>query len=377
MKPVPFRLHHLYALLESYSNQRLPLDLFMSHYFRANKSLGSKDRAFIAETAYSLIRWQGLLDYLYPESPSWAQRYETYINMDLNEIIKREDIPPHIRVSFPKVLFDQIDAAYGMEKAIELCVISNNPAPTTIRVNTNKISREALFERWKDSYDISCSIHAPEGIAFNKRINFFDLPEYKEGFFEVQDEGSQLLAKCVDAKPGDQVMDFCAGSGGKTLAFAVQMKNQGQIYLHDIRVHALQEAKKRLKRAGIQNAQMILSDSPNLAKLKKKMNWVLVDAPCSGTGTLRRNPDMKWRFDEKTLPDLIGQQKTIFERALSFLRPDGRIVYATCSILPEENEKQVDYFIKTYNLTLEGTPYKTLPSHGGMDGFFGVVLKKS
>jgi 16S rRNA C967 or C1407 C5-methylase (RsmB/RsmF family) len=155
------------------------------------------------------------------------------------------------------------------------------------------------------------------------------------------------------------------------------MEHKGQIYLHDIRPFALQEAKKRLKRAGIQNSQILLPESPHLSKLKKKMDWVLVDAPCTGTGTLRRNPDMKWKFDETILPRLVGQQRAIFEKALSFLHPEGRIVYGTCSLLEAENQLQLEHFLKTYSLVVEGEVFQTFPAKGEMDGFFGVVLKRA
>ena len=188
----------------------------------------------------------------------------------------------------------------------------------------------------------------------------------------MQDEASQQVAALVQAKPGDHVLDYCSGSGGKALAFAPAMDGKGQIYLHDIRAHILQEAKRRLKRAGVQNAQVLTTDK--LKPLKKKCDWVLVDAPCTGTGTLRRNPDMKWRFTGEMLQRLIGEQRTIFEKALSYLKPEGRIVYATCSILKEENSEQIAHFLKTYGLKLEDSPLQTLPEEGGMDGFFGAVL---
>lgn len=377
MNQIPFKEHHLFALLQAYERQTLPLDLFVSHYFRDNKSLGSKDRGFIAETIYAMIRWKGLLDYLAPPTEtSWRKRYEIFQNTDFENIQQQTQIPPHIRVSFPKVLFDLLENSYGPARAMELCLISNAPAPTTVRVNTLKTTREALLNSWKTQYEVSPTLVSDTGITFHKKINFFGLPEFKAGLFEVQDEGSQLLAKMVDVKPGELVLDYCAGSGGKTLAFAPKMEHKGQIYVHDIRPFALIEAKKRLKRAGIQNGQVLPPDSPNLAKLKKKMNWVLVDAPCTGTGTMRRNPDMKWKFDEATLPRLLGQQRTIFEKALSFMHPEGRIVYATCSLLTEENQGQLNHFLKTYSMAVEGEIFQSLPTQGGMDGFFGVVLKK-
>lgn len=377
MNTIPFREHHLFTLLEAYEQQALPLDLFISNYFKTNKSLGPKDRGFIAESAYSMIRWLALLDYLSTKPATWDKRFKIYQELDLEQIKKRKDIPLAIRVSFPAHLFDLMTNSYGAEKAQELCLISNTPAPTTVRVNTLKTTRDELLRRWKKDYEVSPTLISKEGIIFHRKRNFFEMDEFKQGLFEVQDEGSQLLAQLVQAKPGDLVLDYCSGSGGKTLAFAPALKHKGQIYLHDIRPHALQEARKRLKRAGIQNAQIILPTSPSLNKIKKKMNWILVDAPCTGTGTMRRNPDMKWRFDEQTLPRLIGQQRTIFEKALSFLHPEGRIVYGTCSILNDENQKQLEHFIKTYQLVIEGEVFQTLPTYGGMDGFFGVVLKRA
>lgn len=376
MNKVPYREHHLLALLDAYSRQTHPLDLFISHYFRDHPSLGSKDRAFIADTVYALVRWQALLDYLAPSS-SWHDRYHTFLTINLEELQQREDIPLAIRASFPQHLFDLFANNYGVEKARELCLISNTPAPTTVRANTLKISRDDLLKNWQGVYDVSPTTLSPDGIIFHKKLNFFQLPEFKAGMFEVQDEGSQLLAHLMQVQPGQQVLDYCAGSGGKTLAFAPFMQGKGQIYVHDIRSFALQEARKRLKRAGVQNYQILLPTSSHLAKIKKKMDWVLVDAPCSGTGTLRRNPDMKWKFDSDMVARLVGQQRMIFEKALSFLRPDGYIVYATCSLLKEENQEQVKHFISTYSLVMEGELFQTLPTFGGMDGFFGVVLKRA
>lgn len=375
MNKIPFRQHHLFTLLEAYGQQKLPLDLFIHYYFRKHPALGSKDRLFISETAYSLIRWQILLDYL-AQSSSWTDRYQTFLEINIEEIQAQDNIPLAVRVSFPDFLFKLLIESFGIKKATEICLASNAPAPTTVRVNSSKIERAELLKRWENIYQVSPTPISPLGISFHKKINFFQLPEFKEGLFEVQDEGSQLLAQLVKVQPGEQVLDYCAGSGGKTLAFAPQMEQKGQIYLHDIRPYSLLEAKKRLKRAGIQNAQVISHESPHLSKLKKKMNWVLVDAPCSGVGTLRRNPDMKKKLDSELLSGLIGQQRQIFEKALSYMAPNGRIVYATCSLLKEENQSQIDHFISTYSLQIVDEPFQSFQSIGGMDGFFGVVLKK-
>lgn len=375
MLKIPFRDFHLLKILETYSKKKLPLDLIIGDYFHANKALGSKDRAYIANTAYHIIRWKGLLNHILNSEDNWEEILKFISSNDLNEYVHSKTIPPHIRVSFPEILFDLLKNSYGIDRALELCLLCNEQAPATIRVNTLKISRDKLFEKWKNEYQIRLCKHSKTGIIFDRKINFFGLPEFKEGFFEVQDEGSQLLAELIEAMPGDQILDFCSGSGGKALAIAPKMAQKGQLFLHDIREKALIEAKKRLKRAGIQNAQIIKEDSLTLKKLKKKMDWILVDAPCSGTGTLRRNPDMKWRFDEETVPKLVGLQRIIFEKALSYLKPEGKIVYATCSMLFEENQQQVEHFLRTYPLEVINSPLQTWPKSGEMDGFFGVTFK--
>ncbi len=376
MKSDTFRRHHQIAILKGFEAQRLPLDLFIMDYCRAHKALGAKDRKVIVNAVYGITRWRALLDYLIDNTPTWEARSDLYATFDPADYFQRDDIPWHVRCSFPKKLFDLIAADYGEEKAFTICLISNTIAPTTIRVNGLKTTRDELLHRWNGLFQVTPCPHSPVGVTFNQNVNFRALEEFRQGLFEVQDEGSQLVAALVQAKPGDTVLDYCAGSGGKTLAVAVSMAGKGQIYLHDIRKEALAEARRRLRRAGIQNAQVIHDDSPHLAKLKKNCDWVLVDAPCSGTGTLRRNPDMKWRFATEWITRLQGQQRTIFEKALSFVKPNGHIVYATCSLLKAENEQQLEHFMNTYNLTLVGPPFKSLPIEQGMDGFFGAVLTR-
>jgi 16S rRNA C967 or C1407 C5-methylase (RsmB/RsmF family) len=365
---IPFRDFHILKILELYGSSKKPLDLVFNHYFRANKAIGSKDKKEISETIYGMVRWLGLIDHSIKGAISWESRLSTFRSIKIEEKILDESLPPHIRVSFPKGLYEMLEDAYGESKAIELCLNCNSLAPATVRVNPLKISRDALFEQWKGTYDISKTAVSPFGIIFNKRINYFQLPEFKQGYFEVQDEASQLLAQMIQAKPQDQVLDYCAGSGGKTLAFAHLLQETGQIYLHDIRPSALVEARRRLARAGIQNGQT----PKKLSHLKRKMDWVLVDAPCSGSGTYRRNPDMKWRFEPLELKKLVIEQQIIFENALEYVKPGGSIVYATCSMLPVENQEQVNVFLDQYPLELQAPPFQTLPVVGGMDGFFGA-----
>ncbi len=342
----------------------MPLDAYLAKYFRANKAVGSKDRRVICDTLYTMIRWQGLIDAQIDKPTSWEKRLDAYPTF-------RENIshfPKHIQVSFPKFLYTLLNDAYP-DRADTLCQALNTPAPTTTRANLLKTSQEELLKVFPEAIPTS---HSKTGLTFKKKINFFASPAFKAGHFEIQDEASQLVATHVKAAPGDHVLDFCAGAGGKTLAIAPQMQGQGQLYLYDIRSHALLEAKKRLKRAGVQNAQIL--DDDKLKKLKGKMDWVLVDAPCSGTGTLRRNPDMKWKITPEMIERLVKTQREIFETALDYVKPGGTIVYATCSILPCENQDQIVYFQKHFNLKTKEPAFQSLPAVGEMDGFFSQSL---
>jgi 16S rRNA C967 or C1407 C5-methylase (RsmB/RsmF family) len=373
-----FRRYHLLELLSGYETQNMPLDYYVSLYFRAHKALGSKDRAWISETLYALIRWKGLYDYLLPEDSTWGARLDLFCQKKPETFLYDPKLPLHIRCSFPEELFRKIVASWGEEDAFQIALALNTPAPTVVRTNTLKISRDKLLALFSShGFEVSPCREAPAGILFHKKINFFGLDEFRHGFFEVQDEASQLVADLAPIQSGDLVLDFCAGSGGKTLAFAPKLGAKGQVYLHDVRKKALLEARRRLARAGIQNAQIIASDElAKLKKLKKKMDVVFVDAPCTGTGTLRRNPDMKWKFSTAMLERLEGQVRHIFEQALSYVKPGGHIVYATCSILREENQNQVGHFLHTYPLVGEGPVFQTVPRKGDKDGFFAICFRK-
>jgi 16S rRNA (cytosine967-C5)-methyltransferase len=373
---ISFPESHLFQLLKQFENQHLPIDLFLSHYFRSHKALGSKDRQLIAGAVFGMIRWKGLLDYLIGNNASWEQRYAVFRSFQPANYLLINSIPNHVRVSFPKELFILMEQDFGLEKAIHLCQVSNQEAPITIRINPLKTTREHMLSRWNGRYEISPCESSPFGIQFKKRIPLTATPEFKEGLFEIQDEASQLVGCLVHAKPGQQVLDYCSGAGGKALCFAHLLENTGQIYLHDIRPNILDQAKKRLCRAGIQNAQFLLEGHANLHRLQKKMDWVIADVPCTGTGTLRRNPDQKWKFSSTLLNRLVGQQRMIFEKALSFVKPGGKIIYSTCSILAAENEKQIEHFIARYQLEVAEPSFISLPTAQGMDGFFAAVLRK-
>jgi 16S rRNA (cytosine967-C5)-methyltransferase len=364
---LPFCDHHICVILEDYSQNDKPLDLLLSQYFRSHKSIGANDRRVIGETLYGMIRWKTLIDHCSRSSHS-LDRLSCYRTISLEACTNDTKIPEPIRLGVNDFLYERFCQTFGLEQAKKLCHILNQTAPTTIRVNLLKTTPEDLFKRWEGKFEMTRCTKSRAGIQFKKREPLFSLPEFAAGLFEVQDEGSQLVAELMEVKPGEQALDYCSGSGGKTLAFAPLMQEKGQIYLHDIRAWTLLEARKRLNRAGIQNAQFKLP--------KKPVDWVLTDVPCSGTGTLRRNPDAKWKIDQSMVERLIQQQREIVKEALSYLKPGGRLVYATCSILPEENINQVDFFLKNFPLTLEKEPLSLLPQEGGMDGFFAAVLKK-
>lgn len=363
---LPFCDYHISAILESYGKCGKPLDLFLSEYFRSHKSIGAHDRRTIGETLYQMVRWKSLIDH-FCHSNRPLDRLYTFRKISVDIAQTNTSVPEAAKLGITPFLYEKFCNSFGKEKAKELCRILNLPAITTIRANLLKTTPEELFQKWQEKFQISPCPHAKAGIRFQKREPLFALPEFKEGLFEVQDEGSQLVAELVEAKPGDHVLDYCSGSGGKTLAFAPSMKGKGQIYLYDIREKALLEARKRLKRSGVQNVQFVLP--------KKPVDWLLADAPCSGTGTLRRNPDAKWKIDQEMVSRLIEEQRNIIKQSLGYLKSGGSLVYATCSILPEENEEQVAYFLKNHPLTLE-KQITWLPEEGGMDGFFAAVFKK-
>lgn len=379
------RVRHLENALGLFEHTRktetpfLPLDLFLRRYFQAHKFLDSKDRAWIADKTYELHRWRGLIDHLTDKPHNWVNRMRTFfMNQRWRAQTQNMKLPHHVRCSFPEELFARFERALGTKGAIDLCDTLNEPAMTCLRVNVSRISRDKVYAFLASrSVPVEKTLTSKVGLLLASKQKLLELPEYKLGYFEIQDESSHLIAQQVDAKPGELVMDYCAGSGGKALCFAPPMLNRGQVYLHDNRDTKLFEARSRMRKADIKNYTIVPPSHPLLPKLRGKMDWVLVDAPCSQTGAIRRNPDMKWTYSDDRLWRWVAQQREIFELALKYLKDDGKIVYATCSTLEEENAQQVRFFCDKFGLYLSQPPLHALPQSRGMDGFFCATMERA
>lgn len=393
-----------------------PADGTLSRYFREHPKIGGRDRGAIAEGVYSLLRNKlvfasfaesgvgpamrrlallGLanamdvdaLGGLSPEEGEWLRRVMQ---------IDRSTLPAALRANFPAWLYDKLVARYGEEEALAMAAALNSPAPLDLRVNVLKASRDdVIAELAKAPIICEPMPYAPQGIRLQKKPALQNLPLFKEGAIEVQDEGSQLLSQIVGAKRGEMVVDFCAGAGGKTLALGAVMRNTGRLYAFDVSEKRLAKLKPRLARSGLSNVHPVVIAHENDAKIKRlagKIDRVLVDAPCSGLGTLRRNPDVKWRQTPDSLAELNAKQASILAGAARLVKLDGRLVYATCSLLNEENEAIVEQFLAQHpdfelvpmrdvlaeqKIALEMEEYlKLYPHKHQTDGFFAAVLTR-
>jgi 16S rRNA (cytosine967-C5)-methyltransferase len=304
-----------------------------------------------------------------------------------------------VRLECPAPWDSLLGQALGEHFAAEMAAAIATP-PVDLRVNTLKATREVAIERlhW-DKVEAKPMTTSPWGLRCAPETNVSATRAFRDGLVEFQDEASQLAALLCDARPGMQVMDFCSGTGGKTLALAAAMQNRGHIVACDISDVRLARAKIRMKRAGAENAERIKlppTDTKDMKRLHGRFHRVLVDAPCSGTGSWRRNPDVRWSTHATNLAEPTALQASILARASHFVQPDGLLVYATCSLLPEENERQVETFLAANpgfqrvearqhwaSLTdtrwpCSGVDYLQLsPARNGTDGFFAAVLRKA
>ncbi len=416
MRLSPLVVTHTEEVLREVIRFTGPADVTLSRYFRDHPKLGSRERNAVAEGVYAVLR-NKLVYASFAESGSGpAMRRLTLLGLadavgaealgglsaeeaewlDRIARIDRSMLPPALRANLPQWLYDKLRDRDGEEATLRLAEALNRPAPLDLRVNALKAKREDVIAELATA-PIQCepTPYAPLGIRIHKKPALQNLPLFQSGAIEVQDEGSQLLAQIVAAKRGEMVVDFCAGAGGKTLALGAAMRNTGRLYAFDVSEKRLNKLKPRLARSGLSNVHPVVIAHENDAKIKRlsgKIDRVLVDAPCSGLGTLRRNPDMKWRQTPDALAELTAKQGAILASAARLVKPGGRLVYATCSLLDEENEAIVDSFIQgnegftlvrmndvlaEQKIGLEMGDYLKLDPHQHQtDGFFAAVLER-
>jgi 16S rRNA (cytosine967-C5)-methyltransferase len=310
--------------------------------------------------------------------------------------IDRSLLPPKKLANLPDWLYDKFVAQYGEEETLALAAVLNTPAPLDLRVNSLKADRDKVIAELATApIAAEPTPYSALGLRIWKKPALQNLPLFKEGAIEVQDEGSQVLAQLLGARRGEMVVDFCAGAGGKTLAIGAIMRNTGRLYAFDVSEKRLTKLKPRLARSGLSNVHPVVIAHERDAKVKRlagKIDRVLVDAPCSGMGTLRRNPDVKWRQQPEGIAELTEKQASILDGAARLVKFGGRLVYATCSLLDEENDGIVQGFLASHpdfelvpmhkvlaeqRIPLEMGDYlKMLPHKHGTDGFFAAVLER-
>lgn len=343
-----------------------PADAVVSRFFRENRSLGPRERNTLAETAYAVLRQKLLFEHLARSGPGQRERKlavlgfhgdRNYIKsalddaerkwLDATATVRPDDLMPHHRHNLPDWLVAPLQAQVGNEFEA-LARSMNEPAALDIRVNIYKQKRPAALDVLKKAaIEAVATPYSPWGIRVEGKPAINKLPAFVNGELEVQDEGSQLLAWLLEAKRGEMVTDFCAGAGGKTLAIGAMMRNTGRLYAFDVSAHRLDALKPRLARSGLSNVHPVAiahERDERIKRLAGKMDRVLVDAPCSGLGTLRRNPDLKWRQKAADVTELQAKQTAILSSAARLVKAGGRLVYATCSVLPEENEAVAEAF---------------------------------
>jgi 16S rRNA (cytosine967-C5)-methyltransferase len=338
-----------------------PADGVVSAFFRKQKALGARERHTLAETTYAVLRRLLLFKHLAQGGAGTMERRlamlgwagdASFLKAALTSdeqawlarahAVDRDSLAPKLRHNLPDWIAQPLQAQLGDEGFWALVASVDQTAPLDLRVNIHKAKREAVQAALAEAgIDALPTPFSPWGLRIAGKPALNKLDVFTSGAVEVQDEGSQLLALLTEAKRGEMVVDFCAGAGGKTLALGAAMKNTGRLYAFDISGHRLDALKPRLARSGLSNVypvQIAHERDERIKRLAGKIDRVLVDAPCSGLGTLRRNPDLKWRQSPQAVVELQAKQLAILASAARLLKPGGRLVYATCSLLEAENE---------------------------------------
>jgi len=434
-------LGHTREILSRIQQSDKPADSLIDSFFRTRKYLGSHDRKFIAETTYGTLRHLRKCQTLVAVAAGkgtggfsstdtvllWIVTYLSRVEVSqhpdeavLSPLLESENARnalgsflAHLKdadpesddpvqdlaneYSIPDWLAKKFREEYGPEESRRLCESLNIPAPLNLRVNTLKASPEECMARLRsEGIETSRTKMSEVGLIVSKRTNMFRIPAFKNGFFEVQDEGSQLLGVLVDPRPVWKVLDACAGAGGKTLHMAAIMKNRGEIVASDINTQRLSELRKRARRAGAFNIRVMTSEElQDQERFRQAFDVVFIDAPCSGLGTLRRNPGLKWTVTEESVRELCAKQLRIMEAHALFVKDQGVMYYATCSLLHEENQAVIAAFLDRHPeftpVDLTATAGKAglasqvvdgsfflYPHKEGTDGFFcGAIQRRT
>ncbi|HMC13438.1 MAG TPA: RsmB/NOP family class I SAM-dependent RNA methyltransferase [Gallionellaceae bacterium] len=398
-----------------------PADAVLRHFFQA-EHLGSRERALIAETTFGVLRHRLFLEHACQPTPSahatprrmaltYWMRFGGFNLRELEPLLKKEEVnwlgtvkgialdglPLSIQAELPEWLIEKLRGSMSDSDILTLGRSMQQPAPLDLRVNTYLTSRSEVLRQFAtEGIEAAPTPWSPIGIRLRNKPALNKHQLFLSGKVEVQDEGSQLLGFLLAPRRHDMVVDFCAGAGGKTLLLGAMMHSQGRLYAFDISEKRLANLKLRLKRSGLSNLHPQLIAHENDQKIKRlagKIDRVLVDAPCSGMGTLRRNPDLKFRQSPQSIDELSEKQACILTAASKLLKPGGRLVYATCSLLPQENRAIVDAFLAAHPdfvlrpaheilaqqlIPLDtGTYLQLSPQLHGTDGFFAAVMERS
>ena len=409
MRPTRALLEHVQAALAELLTFSRPADQALSAYFRAHRNLGQQERAFVAETVFAVLRRKRSLEAAAGSAAPHALAIAALIRVfglsgraleDRDAALAARVKSAHgeafteaVQADLPDWLWLRLAADCGATEAMAIARGLLNPAPLDLRVNLAKLSRQEALDRL--DLEAAPTPYSPAGIRLKGKPQINRHALFLEGAVEVQDEGSQLLAYLLAPRRGEMVADFCAGAGGKTLALSMLMHGAGRIYAMDVSEKRLRELAPRAARAGISNVHPIVLSGEGDIRAKRlagKLDRVLVDAPCSGFGTLRRNPDLKWRHGEGAVAELAAKQLRILTAAAKLLKPGGRLVYATCSLLAEENEAVANRFaaaqpefmalsctqlLAAQRIALDtGERLRLWPHRHGTDGFFAAAYER-
>ena len=385
------------ALEETFFQDKKYADKVLERLLKAHKKWGSADRQVVSEIFYDIVRWKKRLEYYMGEGtkPSniynlilayllWKKvKYKKFDEFDgiktggiLSKLDKKTFPTKAIEHSVPDWLAGLFEKELGAKWEKEMSAL-NEQAPVILRANSLKVSAENLVEILKEEGVNSFLLRGyPDAVQLEEKKNVFLTSAFKEGFFEVQDASSQKIAELLDVKEGMRVVDACAGAGGKTLHIAALMKNKGQIIALDIYEWKLAELKRRAKRAGAFNIETrFIEDNKVIKRLHNTADRLLIDAPCSGLGVLKRNPDSKWKIDEDFINRIKTEQENILQNYSKILKKGGKMVYATCSILPSENGEQVRKFLAE-NTEFALVKEENIMPSDGYDGFYMALIER-